>query len=371
MNNGIYLYIHIPYCYKKCPYCAFVSYEKRLSTQDLYIKRLVEEIGSFKTPKIVKSIYFGGGTPSTLKIKHIESVLDRVYSNFAVDKDAEITFESNPISLKTGYLKDLKGLGINRLSIGVQSFIDKKLKILGRLHDSQKALKAVKNAQDIGFENISIDLIYGLNETQSEIGFELKNACSLDVQHISTYMLTVEKGTQFEQMIKNGELFISNDNDMANFYIFVSNYLEDAGFKHYEISNFAKEGFKSRHNCSYWLGYDYRGFGVSASSFIEGVRFKNSDSLDLYLNGKNMKKTVEKLEKEKRMREDFVLLLRTKKGIDIKKFNKKYNIDIEKYYKKELEKFTELNLIKKGDGYVFLNGPEAMVVSNAIFSEFV
>ncbi len=371
MNNKIYLYVHIPFCYKKCPYCAFVSYEKRLSSLALYIKRLIDEIKDFKTSKVVQSIYFGGGTPSTLKIKHIESVLNAVYSNFTVDKNAEITFESNPVSLKIDYLKGLKSLGINRLSIGVQSFMDSKLKILGRLHDSQKAFKAVKNAQDTGFNNISIDLIYGLNETEKDMEFELKNACSLDVQHISTYMLSIEKGTLFEKLFKSGELTISNDEDTANLYLFISDYLKSAGYKHYEISNFAKGGFESNHNSAYWLGYDYRGFGVSASSFVDGIRFKNTDSLDNYINKKNYVVYEKQLDEIDKIKEAFVLLLRMKDGVEIEHFNKRYNTNIKKLYKNELDKFEKLDMIKEKNGHIFLNGAEAMVVSNAVLSEFI
>lgn len=371
MNNGIYFYIHIPYCYKKCPYCSFVSYEKRLSTQDSYIKRLIEEIKSFKIDKTVKTIYFGGGTPSILKPDHIKGILNAIYSNFCIDSNVEITLEANPISLKIKYLNSLKAIGINRLSIGVQSFIDKKLKILGRLHNSTLAEMSIKAAQDAGFDNISIDLIYGLKETKQDMEFELGRACSLDIRHISTYMLSIEKHTEFEKRLRNGQLSISNDDEMADLYIFISKYLENKGFEHYEISNFAKSGLKSRHNCSYWLGYDYRGFGVSASSFIDGVRFKNIDSLDLYIDSKDIIETSEKLEKEKRVREDFVLLLRRKNGVNIERFNKKYGIDIELFYKSELDKFIQLNLIKKDNGHIFLNGAKSMVVSNAIFSDFI
>ncbi len=371
MSKGIYLYIHIPFCYKKCPYCAFVSYEKQLSAQALYIKRVIDEIKGFKTSKIVQSIYFGGGTPSTLKIKQIESVLDAVYSNFAIHKDAEITFESNPVSLKTDYLKGLKSLGINRLSIGVQSFIDLKLNILGRLHNGQKAIESVKNAQDRGFENISIDLIYGLNETKKDMEFELKNACFLDVQHISTYMLSIEEGTQFEKLFKSGKLKISNDDDTANLYFFISYYLKSAGYKHYEISNFAKQRFESKHNSAYWLGYDYRGFGVSASSFVEGIRFKNTDSLDSYINKKNYVVYEKQLDEKDKIKEAFVLLLRMKDGVKIECFNKRYKTNIKELYKKELDKFEKLDMIKEKNGHIFLNGAKAMVVSNTILSEFI
>ncbi len=370
MNNAIYFYIHIPYCYKKCPYCSFVSFEKQLKTIDAYTSTLLKEIKNFKTKKVVKSIYFGGGTPSILKPDYITNILDAIYSKFSVDGAAEITFEANPVSLKTEYLNSLKSIGINRLSIGIQSFIDKKLEILGRLHNAKGSIESVKKAQNAGFDNISIDLIYGLKETKSEIEFELKKACSLGIQHISTYMLSIEKDTPFEKRLREGELEVSKDDELAYFYIFISRYLENEGFEHYEISNFAKNGFISRHNSAYWLGFDYRGFGVSASSFIDNTRFRNTDNLFDYIHEKNIieKDTINEIT---RMKEDFVLLLRTKKGVDIKKFNKKYNIEVEKLFENELKKFKSFGLIKEQDGKISLNGAKAMVVSNAIFSEFM
>ena len=370
MNNDIYIYIHIPYCYKKCPYCAFVSFEKQFSTLDLYINKLIKEIKSFKTAKTVKSIYFGGGTPSTLNPKHIESIINAVYLNFSIDKNPEITFEANPISLKEQYLKSLNSIGINRLSIGIQSFLNKKLKTLGRLHDSSLGENAILKAKEIGFENISLDLIYGLYESKSDIEYELKKVCLLDIQHVSTYMLSVEKGTEFEKRLKNGSLRVSNDDEMADMYLFISEYLTSNGFEHYEISNFAKYGFESRHNCSYWLGYDYRGFGVSASSFIDGIRFSNTDSLKDYLSGKTVV-FKEKLSKEDRIKEAFVLMLRTNKGVNIKEFDKMFDTDIKKLYGNTLQKFIDANLIIEKNGNLFLNGAKSMIISNAIFSELI
>ncbi len=371
MKNDIYFYIHIPFCYKKCPYCAFVSYEKLLSKIDLYTDRLIEEIKAFKTTKTVKSIYFGGGTPSVLKTKLIDTILNTVYSNFKVDETAEITLEANPISLKKTYLFSLKRLGINRLSIGIQSFTDKKLKILGRLHNGNIGISSVKTAQDIGFENISIDLIYGLNETKMKMEFELKNACLLNVQHISTYMLSIEKDTEFEKRLKNGTLKISSDEEVADLYIFISEYLQENGFEHYEISNFAHEGFYSKHNSAYWLGYDYRGFGLSASSFLDGVRFKNTDNLENYLKNKDIVVSTERLDRKSRLKEAFVLLLRMKNGVDMELFNKTYDTDIKDLYGKTIEMLKDTDMLKEKDGKIYLNGPKAMVVSNAILSELI
>ncbi len=371
MKSDIYFYIHIPYCYKKCPYCAFVSYEKCFFTREIYIQRLIEEIKAFHTNSVVKSVYFGGGTPSILKPQQIERIMNTIFANFNVDNTAEITFEANPVSLKEQYMKSLKLLGINRLSIGIQSFIDRKLKILGRLHNASMGVYVVKKAKDLGFNNINIDLIYGLNETKNEIKFELQNISALGVQHISTYMLTIEKGTKFEEWLENGRIKVSNDEDFADLYMFIADYLEKAGFEHYEISNFSKENFRSRHNCSYWLGYNYRGFGVSASSFMDGVRFKNTDSLKDYTEGKNIVVFREKLNRIDRLKEAFVLLLRTKKGVNINAFNMEFGIDIKDFYYDEIKKFKKLDLIKEEQGRIYLNKAKAMIVSNSILNEFI
>ncbi len=375
MGESVYFYIHIPYCYKKCPYCSFVSYEKKLSTVSDYFKALQNEISSFETDKTVETIYFGGGTPSLVNVEQIDKIINLIYKKFKVIKLPEITIETNPVDAKYKFLKSIKSIGINRISLGVQSFIDRKLRTLGRIHNAKISSESIKNALNVGFDNISVDLIYGLKETPSEIEYEINSANQFDIRHISTYMLSVEKKTAFYEMVKNGKIEISKEDEVADAYIYIAELLKNRGFEHYEISNFAKKDFESRHNNAYWLGYDYRGFGVSASSFVNGERFSNTDAIEDYIKLiKNKKSTIkhrENLSNLKSMKESFVLLMRLAKGVDINLFNKKYKTDVERVYKDELEHFIKLGFIKKENGKISLNGEQSMVVSNSILSDFV
>lgn len=375
--KDIYLYIHIPYCYRKCPYCNFISYDNKLNSKNAYIEALKKEIKDFADNYryIVKTIYFGGGTPSLLNYKYISELLDIIYKNFYVDKNIEITLESNPVDSSKNYLMNIKSIGINRLSIGIQSFLDKKLKILGRLHNEQESHDCIQRAIDAGFDNISIDLMYGVNEALEDVEYEVNTAVSFDIKHISAYMLSIEKNTKFYEWAASNKLKPLNDNIVSQMYIKIVEMLNENGFEQYEISNFAKDGKVSKHNMAYWLGYDYRGFGVSASSFMENRRFKNTDSIEKYIkcinNNKDPIEYSEYLEQEARMRESFVLLLRTSNGININSFNDKYHIDIEKYYSNKLKSARDNNLIHKKGGRIFLNGPKSMVISNYILSDFV
>ena len=375
--KDVYLYIHLPYCYRKCPYCGFISYDSKLSSRDAYIEALKKEIKGFANNYrcTVKTIYFGGGTPSLLNYKYIDELLNTIRRNFRMDKDIEITLESNPVDLKEKYLINIKNIGINRLSIGIQSFIDKKLKTLGRLHNEQDSRNCIERAIDAGFDNISIDLIYGVNETLEDVEYEVNTAASFDIEHISTYMLSIEKDTKFYEWTASKKIEVLDDEAVSQMYIRISAMLAQKGFSKYEISNFARENRISEHNMSYWMGYDYRGFGISASSFIENRRFRNMNSIEKYIKSINAHGNAveysEHLNKEQRMRESFVLLLRTADGVSINNFNDKYCINIEKYYLKELESAFKNRLLSKKNGRIFLNGSKAMVISNYILSDFI
>ncbi|WP_025209932.1 radical SAM family heme chaperone HemW [Hippea sp. KM1] len=366
MNSDIYFYFHIPFCYRKCQYCSFVSYEKRLGYLDRYVDALIEEIDSFYTDKTVKTIYFGGGTPSVLKPKHIERILNRVHKEFSC-KIEEMTFEIIPL-VRLEYLKALKCMGINRLSIGVQSFLDNKLRLLGRIHKKEDSLRVIDDALSAGFENISIDLIYGVNETMDELLNDLAITCRLDIHHVSAYMLSVDKGSEFYRM----GFRPSPDEDVEAFYLKLCEVLTGCGLEQYEISNFAKRGFESRHNSAYWLGYDYRGFGVSASSFVSNMRTKNTNNLIEYLeNPKGSWVVEERLSEIELAREMFVLALRLKKGVELESFRHRYGVDVMDLFGERIRYFLELGLLKKDGGRLFLASPKAMLVSNAIFSEFI
>ncbi|AEA33872.1 radical SAM family heme chaperone HemW [Hippea maritima] len=364
--NDIYFYFHIPFCYKKCPYCSFVSFEKRFNEIDGYVDAVIREIRGFNSDKTVKTVYFGGGTPSILKLNQIERVLNEVYKRFRCDID-EITFETIPL-LKGNYLKGLKSLGINRLSIGVQSFNDRKLKILGRIHNKKESLSAVEKALAVGFRNISVDLIYGVGETLDELMYDLDITCKLDIKHVSIYMLSIEEGSEFFKMGFKS----SNEEDIEEFYLKLCEVLSKNGFEQYEISNFSKKGFRSKHNNAYWLGYDYKGFGVSASSFLSGKRIKNSSNLyEFVKNPLGSYIVEEELEGIELAKEMFILGLRLKEGIDLKVFKDRYGVDVESLFKYEIDKFIKSGFLKKENGRLFLSSPRAMLVSNAIFSEFI
>ena len=375
--KNIYLYIHIPYCYRKCPYCSFISYDNKLSSKNAYVEALKKEIKNFADNYRyrVKTVYFGGGTPSLLNYKYIDEILDTIYKNFYVDKNIEITLESNPVDLSKKYLMNIKNIGINRLSIGIQSFLDKKLSILGRLHNAEQSHSCIQSAINLGFDNISIDLIYGVNETLEDTEYEVSTATSFGIKHISAYMLSIEKNTKFYEWVASKKIDLLSDEIVSQMYIKISEMLTQNGFRQYEISNFAKDGKISNHNMAYWLGHNYRGFGVSATSFIGNRRFKNTNSIDKYIKSINSNRHPveysEYLEQEARMREAFVLLLRTSNGVNIDSFNKKYHIDIEKYYSNELKSAFKNNLMHKKDGRIFLNGPKSMVISNYILSDFI
>ncbi len=373
MRKELYIYIHIPFCYRKCPYCGFVSYEKSFSLLDRYVEALKREIRNFREKSYyrVKTVYFGGGTPTVLKPKHIELILNEIEKHFSLDMQ-EMTIEAIPNDVKRSYLLDLKLLGFNRLSLGIQSLRDEKLKKLGRIHNSKMAVKAVDIAHSSGFENISVDLIYGIDDSVSLFQEELNRVLKLPIKHISAYMLTVIEGTPFFNLRKDGKLALNSDDEIVEIYKLLCEKLDKHGFHQYEISNFSKSGFESIHNMAYWTAKEYAGFGVQAASFLDGKRVKNTDSLDEYIKNPEGSWTVEEfLEGEALAREMFVLGLRLKRGVDLEEFRFRFGYDIKELFYEELDKFLDIGLLKLEDGRVFLNGCEAMLVSNSIFAHFI
>ncbi len=369
----LYVYVHIPFCYRKCPYCAFVSYEKRFSYIDGYVQALVKQIGSFNYGKDykVKTIYLGGGTPTSLKIDYIGEILEAIYRKFTLDLN-ELTIEAIPNDIKPNYVRDLRSLGFNRISIGIQSFRDEKLEILGRIHNSKESIEAVETAFRYGFENISIDLIYGIFDSLKSFERELEIAVSLPVKHISSYMITIEEHTPFFFYKASNRLKPCSDEIVADLYLLMCQKLPMHGFNHYEISNFSFVGYESKHNMAYWTLKEYAGFGVSAASFIGYMRLKNTDSLEEFI--KNPVDSVileERLGEDDLLKEAFILGLRLTDGIVIEEFNRMFGTNVLNLFSNQIGGFKKLNLIKVKNGRIFLNGCEAMLVSNSIFSEFI
>ncbi len=271
--NTLGIYIHVPFCAKKCEYCDFysVSYSKKLT--ELYTDAVIRNLQHYSDKsRITDTLYFGGGTPSLLRTEQIVKIMNSVRDNFILDENAEITIEANPNTLTPEKLKNLRGAGINRISLGVQSMIDDELKLLGRKHSTERAVKAVNDAVNMGFDNISCDLMIALpNQTMESLEYSIKKMSELPIQHISAYILKIEEGTPFEK--KNISSLLPDEDSTADMYMRMSELLEEKGFSRYEVSNFAKKGFESRHNSRYWKCLDYISIGPSAHSCCNGKRF--------------------------------------------------------------------------------------------------
>jgi len=353
------LYIHIPFCRKKCPYCDFYSRSYDKSLVEAYIGVLCKQIEALDNDFF--TIYIGGGTPSVLGLPLLKKMLKALSKISA--KVEEFTIEINPESLDKRKLELFRDNGVNRLSIGLQSFSDKKLRKLGRVHNSKKAIEAIQLAKRAGFKDIGIDLIFGVSkETVSEWMAELEQAVSLDIKHISTYCLTYEKNTPLFLQVKKKFIIPLGDEVLANMYIEAINYLSKKGYKHYEISNFSKPGFESKHNMNYWQGNPYLGLGPSAVSFVNstlvgtstlagtGKREKNISSVAKYIDKiKNEESPVsfsETLSKKRQAKELAAIKIRTKEGIDFKWFKARTGYDFLKLEDKALEALLGDGLLK-------------------------
>lgn len=356
------VYIHIPFCKSKCKYCSFYSITQVEET-DVYANALLKEINYYYNKEALKTLYFGGGTPSLLSTELISKILNR----FNVLPSTEITFEINPDDANSNYLKELFSLGINRLSFGAQSFDDKILEYIGRRHNFHDVLTAIKNAKNSGFENISLDLIYGLPfQTMNTLRNDLNMAASLDIKHISTYGLKIEQPSYF---YKNPPESLPDDDLQADMYLGVNEFLEQKGFHRYEISNFAKPGFESKHNLNYWNNAEYYGFGASAHGYKNGIRYSNPSDIKKYLEKPISHENEHIVSQKEQLEEEIFLGLRREIGINIKEINQKFNIDFDTKYSEILKKYIPQYIIPTTNGYKFtLDG---VLLSNNILAEFI
>lgn len=354
-------YIHIPFCKSKCNYCSFTSFE----TTDFiekYLKALREEIKFFYKKENLNTLYIGGGTPSLLSVEQIQSIINL----FNFEKNAEISIEVNPNDVSKKFLKGLLNLGINRLSMGVQTFNDDILKIIGRRHTSSEALKAINIANEVGFENVSIDFIYGLpNQTMEIFRNDIEKAINLPITHISFYGLKIENGCKFALNMPDN----LPDMDMqADMYEFLCEYLPKNNFEHYEISNFSKKGCSSRHNMNYWNNNFYYGFGVSAHGFDGDIRYSNKCDLKKYLANPCEHENCIKLSKSEKLEEEIFLGFRKAEGIDVERVKTLYDFDFEKNFKDVLDKYKDY-FFKTEKGYAF--NTKGFLISDLILSEFM
>jgi len=340
-----------------------VSYDT-LNLKNIYLGALRQEIKANYKNEELKTLYVGGGTPSTLSISDFEQIFECLNFN---DK-TEVTVEINPSGIKRHYLEGLRELGVNRLSIGVQVFDDEMLKSIGRSHTTKDALRVIESAKNAGFDNISIDLIYGLPaQTLESYTQTLMTAVGLDVQHISLYGLKIEKGCNFYNHRPD---FLPDDDAQADMYLLSKELLEKNGFKHYEISNFSKPGLESKHNLNYWNNGSYYGFGVAAHGYIDNCRYANETNIDKYLLNPTESKQKTELTHQQKLEEEIFLSFRKSEGIDVADINKKFNINFENDYSKIIEKYKSMgHLQKTGNGYKLTT--EGVLLSNSLLAEFI
>jgi oxygen-independent coproporphyrinogen-3 oxidase len=361
VNNSVMipgLYIHIPFCLSKCHYCNFYS-ETSLKHLSSYTQALDREMALYDQPfRKFDTVYFGGGTPSILKANQIADILRSIEGYFSLSEKSEITVEANPGDLDPDFLSSLRKSGVNRLNIGVQSFDDDILDFLGRRHSSRDAVHAIETAYNEGFTNVGLDLIYGIpGQNMKEWMDTLTKAISLKPEHISCYQLTIEADTPLGKRLDKGDITLPDENLQYDFFIKTSECLEDEGYIHYEISNFAREtNFISRHNSKYWNHAPYLGLGPSAHSFSESTRWWNHSSTDRYLrdirDGKPPLANTECLDMKSLRMEAFFLGLRTAKGINLQDFKNRFDYDLLDEKGAVLAKLESIALIQIADGFV-------------------
>lgn len=357
------VYIHIPFCQRKCSYCAFSSFVREEAEQEKYICSLIQEIEDFAKQhgkREIDSIYIGGGTPSLLPEKLIEKIVEALKSSFIWTNNLEFSIESNPNSLTEKKLQKYKEMGINRISIGVQSLENEKLKTIGRLHTKEDAIEKIKLAGKY-FDNINVDMLIGLPQMNLECFLQqIEFLASLKITHISAYMLQIEDGTLLQKMAQDKEIFLPEDDDSVCAYEKMSNLLKKLGFERYEVSNFAKEGYECKHNFKYWTGEEYIGFGLSAHSFFNGIRTANAKTFEDYYQRKPA--FSEKLSPEQQIEEHIMLGLRCKNGVS-KQFLKRRGYDITQ--NENLKEYIAKEIVREKDDKLFLN-PEYYGVNNYI-----
>ena len=376
--KDIGIYIHIPFCKQKCLYCDFVSFACAKEKHKSYIQALKNEIENWKKQNLqrkINTIYIGGGTPSYIDSKYIVEILNLLLKDNT--QDISVTIEVNPGTVTEEKLQDYKNAGVNRLSIGLQSTDNNMLKQIGRIHCFEDFMQTYNLARKVGFENINIDLMIGLpNQTIGMIKESLETICNLKPEHISVYSLIVEEGTPIQRLIEEGKLTLPDEELERQMYWYVKDYLELKGYKHYEISNFAKPGFESKHNMDCWEQKEYIGFGLAAHSYLENKRFCNISDIDKYIQNCNNNKFTQNIiiqetqTKEEQMKEYMILGLRKIDGISIQKFENKFNENPIMLFRNELQKLTsEKLIIIDGDKIKLTN--KGLDLANIVWEEFI
>lgn len=379
-NLGIY--IHIPFCIRKCAYCDFLSFASEEDTRKGYIQSLIAEIRQWEDVERwhITSIFIGGGTPSVLKKEETAGILEAVYNKFQVDDDAEITTEANPGTLTKDKLYAYREQGINRLSLGLQSVHDQELKLLGRIHTYEDFLKGFHMAREAGFSNINVDLMSALpGQTVDSWRESLIKILRLKAEHVSAYSLIIEEGTPFyEKYAEDARLrdlgedcrILPTEENERSMYYETRRLTGEYGLEQYEISNYAKPGYECRHNQAYWLRQDYLGFGLGASSLIDNVRFRNTADLKEYSQGLFEKEEREVLSVQEQMEETMFLGLRMKDGVSMETFEKVFHTPFSTVYGKTVLDLKKEGLVQTEEERLFLT-EKGFDLSNYTLAQFL
>lgn len=381
------IYIHIPFCKQKCYYCDFVSFSNKEGYIEKYVETVKREIDSYDLSNYnITTIYIGGGTPSRIPSEKIQEILEKIKQKIPENQtkweDIEITIELNPGTVDEEKIKKYKEIGINRLSIGLQSTNNKLLKEIGRIHTFEDFKNTYNLVKKVGFENINVDLMIGLpNQTISDVKESLNEIIKLNPTHVSVYSLIVEENTKMEQLINNKELQLPDEELERQMYWYVKNILELNGYNHYEISNFAKKGKESKHNLNCWEQKEYIGLGLAAYSYLNGVRYGNTSNIEEYINVQDFYNRSELEESDIRIvdevqtledkRKEYMLLgLRKIEGVSIQKFKEKFVENPIFLFRKELEKLVNEELIAIDGDCIRLTN-KGLDLANIVWEEFV
>ncbi|MDO5422629.1 MAG: radical SAM family heme chaperone HemW [Eubacteriales bacterium] len=376
------LYVHIPFCIRKCRYCDFLSFAAGDEVKEAYKDALVREIRGEqgKDSRGVSSVFFGGGTPSLLPEAWMGEIMQALRESFRIEEDAEISLECNPGTLTQGKLLAYREMGINRLSIGLQSADDRELKLLGRIHSWAMFCESYTLAREAGFSNVNVDLMSALpGQTVESWRETLRKVLALEPEHLSAYSLIIEEGTPFYEAYGEDARrreagdeprFLPSEDAERQMYEDTKTLLGEAGYHRYEISNYAREGLECRHNVGYWERVDYLGLGLGASSLSQGRRFHNTNQMERYLQGNFEKEDVQVLTRKEQMEETMFLGLRLTKGVSLEAFRRKFGESCEAVYGPVLEKLTGQGLLKVEDGNVALTD-HGVDVSNYCMAEFL
>ena len=367
------IYVHIPFCRQKCKYCDFISFANKEELKSKYFETLLKEIEECTEKDFeVNTIYFGGGTPSSVSSKYIIDIINKIKEKFLISKDAEVTIEVNPGTVDKQKLIDYKTNGFNRISIGLQAVQDRLLNELGRIHSYKDFVDCYTLVQNVGFKNINVDLMLGLpNQSLKDLQESIIKLIRLEPKHISLYSLIVEDGTPLEREIKDGTFKLPNDDYEREMYDSAKKLLEKNGYIHYEISNFAKKGFESKHNLNCWNQEEYLGFGLASHSYFNKKRFSNTIDFEKYIKNRKENVVINEIQTDEMQKKEYMMLgFRKLNGVSISEFERKFEINPLFYFRFEISKLVEDDLIEVDLDNIRLTR-KGLDLANIVFEQFV